>query len=242
MKSKGLVNLMTMTKKELYVFFLMAVLSGFMIGIGGTASLLAASTLGMWGRLVGAILFSLGIYAIVTYGMKLFTGMVADIPKMGLKGLWQLPLCFVGNILGVAIVALLVACSPLAATVIPTGKAIVAAKLAMDAWGIKCFCSAILCGWLITLSVWASKYAPKKNLSASIEVLFPVVVFAFCGFDHSVANMLYFYFAGQVSLQVIGYILVSIAGNIVGGVLLPLVILLKERAKAERAASDTAEK
>ena len=46
---------MDMTKKELAVFSLMAVLSGFMIGIGGTASLLANSLLGVWGRLVGAL-------------------------------------------------------------------------------------------------------------------------------------------------------------------------------------------
>ncbi|MBQ2773621.1 MAG: formate/nitrite transporter family protein [Clostridia bacterium] len=223
------------------MFFLMAVLSGFMIGIGGTASLLAQFLFGNWGKLVGAVLFSLGIYAIVTYGMKLFTGMVADIPKLGLGGLWQLPLCFFGNILGVALVAALVWNSPLAASVVPMGKAIVWGKLAMKGWGIKCFCSAILCGWLITLSVWASKYAPKKNLSASIEVIFPVVVFAFCGFDHSVANMLYFYFAGLLTWQVLGYVLVSIAGNIIGGVLLPLVIVLKERAKAERAALDAAQ-
>ena len=227
---------MDMTKKELAVFSLMAVLSGFMIGIGGTASLLANALLGVWGRLIGAILFSLGIYAIVTYGMKLFTGMVADIPKMGMKNMWRLPLCFLGNIVGVAIVAVLVYHSSLATAVVAQGKATIAARLATENWALKSFCSAILCGWLITLSVWASKYAPKKNLSASIEVIFPVVVFAFCGFDHSVANMLYFYFLGEVSWRVVGYILMSVLGNIVGGVMLPLVILLKERAKAERLA------
>ena len=150
--------------------------------------------------------------------------------------MWRLPLCFLGNIVGVAIVAVLVYHSSLAALVVAQGKATVAVKLAADNWALTSFCSAILCGWLITLSVWASKYAPKKNLSASIEVIFPVVVFAFCGFDHSVANMLYFYFLGEVSWRVVGYILMSVLGNIVGGVLLPLVILLKEKAKAERLA------
>lgn len=209
----------------------MAVLSGFMIGIGGTSSLLATQLLGIWGRLVGACLFSLGIYAIVTYGMKLFTGMVADIPKMGVQNMWKLPLCFLGNVIGVALVAILVFCSPLSNAVVPTGSALIAAKLGADHSFLKAFCSAILCGWLITLSVWAPKYAPKKGLSASIEVLFPIVVFAFCGFDHSVANMLYFFFLGECSWRVIGYILVSILGNIVGGVLLPLVVLLKEKNK-----------
>ena len=222
-----------MTVKEFLTFCLLAVLSGFMIGIGGTASLLANATMGMWGKLVGAVLFSLGIYAIVTYGMKLFTGMVADIPKMGVRNLWRLPVCFIGNTLGVFLVALLVQQSTLADAVVPKGVAIITSKLYASGWALSSFCSAVLCGWLITLSVWASKYAPKKNLSASIEVIFPVVVFAFCGFDHSVANMLYFYFAGEISFHVLGYIACSILGNIVGGVLLPLVIMLKEKARSE---------
>ena len=219
---------------EVLVFCLLAVLSGFMIGIGGTASLLANATMDMWGKLIGAVLFSLGIYAIVTYGLKLFTGMVADIPKMRAHQLWRLPVCFICNTVGVCLVAVLVQQSTLAATVVPKGTAIIAQKLAASNWPLASFCSAVLCGWLITLSVWASAYAPKKNLSASIEVLFPVVVFAFCGFDHSVANMLYFYFAGEISWHVVGYILCSVLGNIVGGVLLPLVILLKEKVSAEK--------
>ena len=224
------------SKMDILIFFLMASLSGFMIGIGGTSSLLAIATLGAWGKLVGACLFSLGIYAIVTYGMKLFTGMVADIPKMGVRNLWKLPLCFLGNSLGVLLVAVLVKYSPLSATVMPVGATLIATKLGADMALLKSFTSAILCGWLITLSVWAPKYAPKKGISASIEVLFPVVVFAFCGFDHSVANMLYFYFLGEFSSHVVLYVVMSILGNIVGGVLLPLAVLLKEKNKEKKAA------
>ena len=230
----------TSTKLDILIFFLMAVLSGFMIGIGGTASLLAIATLGTWGRLVGACLFSLGIYAIVTYGMKLFTGMVADIPKMGVKNMWKLPLCFLGNSLGVLLVAVLVKYSSLSGVVVPTGATVIATRLGADLAALKSFTSAILCGWLITLSVWAPKYAPKKGISASIEVLFPVVVFAFCGFDHSVANMLYFFFLGECSSRVVLYIVMSILGNIVGGVLLPLAVLLKEKNKEKKAAEGRA--
>ena len=81
---------------------------------------------------------------------------------------------------------------------------------------------------LITLSVWSVKYAPKKGLSATVGLTFPIIVFAFCGFDHSVANMLYFYYFGEVSLRVVGYITLSILGNIIGGVSLPLVVKLRE--------------
>lgn len=225
-----------MTKTELAVFCLMAIASGVVIGIGGVSSLLSVALFGNWGRLVGGTLFSLGIYAIVAFEMRLFTGMVADIPTMGLKNCWRLIVCFVCNALGVAIVAVLAYYSPLSAAIVPQAKALISGKLAADAWAWKSFCSAVLCGVLITLSVKSVKFAPQKGLSATVGVLFPIVVFAFCGFDHSVANMLYFYYLGQCSWQIVGYILMSILGNIVGGVALPLVILLKkngERIKEE---------
>lgn len=223
------------TKKSaeaLLLFILMSLLAGFMIGLGGTSSLLAANLLGAWGRLVGATLFSLGIFVIISFEMKLFTGMVAEIPTMGVKNLWRLPVVFLGNAAGVAITALLVKFSPLADIVIPQGAAVIAPKLAADAWAIRSFSSAILCGFLITLSVWGPRYAPKKGLSASVAVMLPIIVFAFCGFDHSVANMLYFYFLGECSGKILLYILCSVLGNVVGGVLIPLVALLKKKCES----------
>ena len=97
-----------MTKKELIAFILAAITSGIMIGLSGTAALMARAKLGDFGGIVGACLFSLGIFAIITFELRLFTGMVADIPTMGLKNTWKLPVCFLGNIFGVGIVALLV--------------------------------------------------------------------------------------------------------------------------------------
>ena len=214
---------------ELLIFVLMSVLAGFMIGLGGTSSLLAANLLGAWGKLVGATLFSLGIFVIISFEMKLFTGMVAEIPTMGVKNLWRLPVVFLGNAAGVAITALLVKFSFLADTVIPQGAAVIAPKLAADAWALSAFSSAVLCGFLITLSVWGPRYAPKKGLSASVAVMLPIIVFAFCGFDHSVANMLYFYFLGECSGKILLYILCSVLGNMVGGMLLPLAAMLKKK-------------
>jgi formate/nitrite transporter FocA (FNT family) len=220
------------TKIDVIAFCFMTFFSGAMIGIGGTASLLANNLFGAWGRLIGACLFSLGIYMIVTYEMRLFTGMVADIPKMGVKNFWKLPVCFIGNALGVALIALLVMFSPLASNVVEQGATLIEKKLLAETWYINVLCSSILCGMLITLSVWAVRYAPKKGLNATVGVLFPIVVFAFCGFDHSVANMLYLTFYGQITWQIVGYVLISIIGNIIGGVMLPVVMLWKEKMKA----------
>lgn len=220
------------TKIDVIAFCFMTILSGMMIGIGGTASLLANRLFAAWGRLIGAGLFSLGIYMIVTYEMRLFTGMVADIPKMGVKNFWKLPVCFIGNAIGVAFIALLVMFSPLKDSVVSQGATLISGKLSAETWYINVLCSSILCGMLITLSVWSVRYAPKKGLNATIGVLFPIVVFAFCGFDHSVANMLYFCFLGELSWQIVGYVLLSIVGNIIGGTILPIVMLWKEKMKA----------
>ena len=160
------------------------------------------------------------------FEMKLFTGMISQIPEMAPKSYWQLPVCFLFNMIGVIFTALLVTYSPLAPTVVPVGQNLIAAKLNADLWGVKAFCSSILCGFLITLSVGSVKYATKKNLSTTIGVMFPIVVFAFCGFDHSVANTLYFFFLG-FSWKAAVYLLACIAGNIVGGVILPILSIFR---------------
>ena len=223
-----------MTKAEVIYFLLMAFSSGIVIGIGGVSSLLANKLFGDAGRLIGAILFTVGIYAIVMFEMKLFTGMVASIPKMGIKNMWQLPVCFLGNIIGVGVVAVLSYFSPLKDLgIIGQAQTLMLGKLNAEFWFLRAFCSSVLCGALITLSVWSVKYAPKKSLSATLGVIFPIAVFAFCGFDHSVANMLYIYYLGQWRWEVIPYCLLSIAGNILGGIILPLIYLLKEHIKTK---------
>lgn len=215
-----------MTGAEVLLFCLMAVCSGVMVGIGGTSYLISVSTLGSWGKLIGGILFSLGIFAIVSFDMKLFTGMVADIPTLGLKNSWRLPVCFICNAIGVGIVFLLVGDTSLA-QYLDLGAFLIYAKLSSESWALSALASSILCGMLITISVRAKDYAPKKGLSATLGVVFPIVVFAFCGFDHSVANMLYFYSLGEVSWKITGYILLTILGNTMGGVSLPLIYLLR---------------
>lgn len=215
-----------LTKAQIVSFCLMSFCSGIMIGIGGSAFLLASHLFGSWGKLIGAALFSLGILSIVMFEMKLFTGLISDIPEMGARNFWKLPVCFMGNMLGVLVTAMIIKFSPLADLVIPTASTMISAKIFTDLWAIKAFCSAILCGFLITLSIGAVKYAPRKGLSTTVGVMFPIIVFAFCGFDHSVANTLYIFFLG-FSWQAVGYLLMCVLGNIVGGVILPILSIFR---------------
>ena len=213
---------------EFLHFLFMTILSGGMIGICATSSLYANAIIEEGGKLIGAVLFSLGIFVILQYEMKLFTGLVSTIPSMKKRSVWKLPTCFIGNAIGVLIVYLLVSATPLSSSVLVTGKNLIALKLGAENWWLSSVASGVLCGILITLSVLSVHHAHKKGLSANVGVMFPIIVFAFCGFDHSVANMFYFYCLGEFSWRVIGYIALTIVGNVIGGVILPLVINLKD--------------
>lgn len=215
-----------LTKAQFVSFCLMSFCSGVMIGVGGTAFLLACNLFETWGKLIGSVLFSLGILSIVMFEMKLFTGLISDIPEMGARNFWKLPVCFLGNMLGVLFAAVLVFYSPLAESVVPQAQTMMSIKLDADLWGLKALCSSILCGFLITLSIGAVNYAPRKGLSTTVGVMFPIIVFAFCGFDHSVANTLYFYFLGFSGKAVV-YLLICVVGNILGGVILPILSLFR---------------
>ncbi|MBQ4053209.1 MAG: formate/nitrite transporter family protein [Clostridia bacterium] len=215
-----------LTKAQFASFCLMSFCSGVMIGVGGTAFLLSCNLYATWGKLIGSVMFSLGILAIVMFEMKLFTGLISDMPEMGAKNWWRLPVCFIWNMIGVLFTAVLVKYSTLADKVVPQAELIMPDKLNAKLWYVKALSSSILCGFLITLSIGAVNYAPRKKLSTTVGVMFPIIVFAFCGFDHSVANTLYFYFIGFSGKAVV-YLLICVLGNILGGVILPILSLFR---------------
>ncbi len=208
-------------------FLLMTLLSGAMIAICATSSL-TAGVLSQDGRIVGSLLFSLGMFVILAFEMKLFTGLIPKIPHTSPKSYWQLPVCLIGNLIGVYIVYLLVSQTYFSNQIITAGSSLIGNKLSLDNWALSSLSSGILCGILITLSVLSVDHSHKKGLSANVGVMFPIIVFVFCGFDHSIANMFYFYCLGEFSWRVVGYISLTILGNLIGGIILPLVLKLRD--------------
>ena len=226
-------HLQEISKTDVAVFVLLAICSGLMIGIGATASLLAQNLFNDWGKIIGAVLFSLGIYAIVTFEMKLFTGMVADIPKMPKKNFWTLPVCFIGNAIGVACMTLLVTFTPISDMLVAQATSIVEGKFNVEYWYLSAFSSSTLCGVLITISIWSANHSPRNGLSATLGVILPIVIFAFCGFDHCIANLFYFDLYAEFSWRIIGYNTIAIVGNLFGGVVLPLAMIWREKTRAQ---------
>ncbi len=223
-------NLKEMTKKELYIFFLAATFGGFMVGVGGVGLLISMSAFeGAMGQLIGAIIFSLAMFVVTVFGLYLVTGLSTSIVTMGKHNWLTFFIALVFNVVGIALSALLVNLSHVEVNEIAT--VVMNNKICDDGWVLHSLCSGILCGILIGLSVFLSKYAAKKHLSSTVGVIFPVFVFVFCGFDNSLANLFYTLLSSHISLTMIGYFFVSLIGNMIGGVLVSLLPILKEMDK-----------
>ena len=223
-----------MTKKSCFELLIFAFFAGIVIGIGGCASLMANNFMpGLFGRLIGGFLFAFGMFEIITFELKLFTGMAAQLPTLGKKNLWKLPVCFIGNAIGVACMTLLVTFTPISDMLVAQATSIVEGKFNVEYWYLSAFSSSTLCGVLITISIWSANHSPRNGLSATLGVILPIVIFAFCGFDHCIAILFYFDLYAEFSWRIIGYNTIAIVGNLFGGVVLPLAMIWREKTRAQ---------
>lgn len=196
-------------KKNLSVFF-QAVAAGIAIGIGGTIYLTLEN------KVVGSLMFTVGLYAIVLNGLYLYTGKIGYLAGQKEKKEYAvvLLLTWLGNLVGTG----LAAAGVLAARIngiSENAKAICQVKLNDSPLSI--FCLAIFCGILMYVAV--DGFKEKGN---PLILFLCVSVFILCGFEHCIANMYYFSLAGAWSGQAVAYLLIMTLGNSVGGVLFPI--------------------
>lgn len=217
-----------MTKKDFFVFCIASVFGGIMIGIGGVGLLISLSSFdGAMGNFIGAIVFSLAMFVVATFGLYLVTGLSTRIITMGVKNWWALPVSMVFNVVGIALCVLCIRLSHVEVQLSATE--LMAKKLCDDGWAVHSFFSGILCGILIGLSVVLTRYTQKKHLSATVGTIFPVFVFVYCGFDNSLANVFYAFMCEAFDINFVWYCLISLAGNLVGGVLVSLLPIVKKK-------------
>ena len=193
--------------------FVSGALAGVCIALGGTVFLLTES------RLAGALLFTVGLFTICTCGFSLFTGRVCYVFQRGGAYAASLPVIWLGNLAGTALIALIERATRIGPALQAAAETVCAAKLGDTPGSV--FLLAVLCNVLIYIAVDGFANNPHE-LGKYLALFFGVTVFILCGFEHCVANMYYFTAAGVWSLRTLGYLLLMTAGNAVGGVLLPL--------------------
>ncbi len=191
------------------------VLAGFMIGIGGTVYLMAEN------KVVGAFLFSFGLFTIIQRGFALYTGKVGYIPENKPVYIKEVLLALAGNIVGTGFAALLARLTRIGDTVHESALKVMEAKLADGASSRLLL--GFFCGILMYLAVDNAKKCRAENRDASMlfGTVIPVMVFILSGFNHSVADCFYFFAAGA-SAEGILYLITVVIGNALGGVFIPL--------------------
>lgn len=197
--------------KENGRIFLKAAAAGITIGIGGAVYLTLEN------RVIGAVLFGVGLYTIVLNGLFLYTGKVGYLISAKDKKAYILQLIFtwLGNFAGTALAAATISATRIR-NLRRTAEVICKTKLADTPHSILIL--AVFCGILMYVAV--DGFREKGN---PLILFFCVTVFILCGFEHCIANMFYFSLAGAWSLRAVIYLLLMTLGNSVGGILLPLV-------------------
>ena len=212
--------------------FLLGVLAGAFIGLGALMFTLVASDASLGfavQRLLGGLVFSLGLLLVVVAGAELFTGnnLIAMAWASGLVSSGEVlrnwAWVALANLVGAAGLALLVWLSGHAAlnqgAVGRTVVALATAKVQLP-WA-EAFCRGVLCNVLVCMAVWMA-FAGRSVVDKAVAVVFPVTAFVAAGFEHSIANLYLFPLAmllgAPLSLgDLLGNLLPVVAGNIVGG-------------------------
>lgn len=188
-----------------------AVLAGIAIAIGGIIYLSVEN------KIIGALLFTVGLYAIVLNGLFLYTGKVGYlvVEKDKKEYLLILLTTWLGNLVGTAIGAVAFL-NTRQAHIAQNVKSICDAKL--NDTPLSIFILAVFCGLLMYIAV--DGFKEKGN---PIILFMGVSVFILCGFEHCIANMFYFSLAQAWSGKAVLYLLIMTLGNSVGGILIPFV-------------------
>ncbi len=192
------------------------VMAGVMTGLGG------AAFLGAENREVGALLFSIGMFAALALGLPLYIGRCAGAICHKPRKLNLLPGLLLGNLLGAVLCGLVY------------GQAVQSsAPLLQEARLTQTFLSTLARGTFCGMIIYTGSQSwQKMETSKPVGTLLAVTAFVVSGFENSIADAFYFSAAfsqtGVFDIRVLPFMLAAILGNTLGPVLL---CLAQEKAK-----------
>ena len=179
--------------------FALAILAGSFIGLGAQFYTLVITESGLgFGlqRLVGGLVFSLGLILVVVAGAELFTGnnLIVIAWVSGKLTLGQMMrnwlIVYLGNLVGSLGMAMLVYLSGQWAfadhRVGVTALNLAQAKVNLSF--TEGLVRGILCNLLVCLAVWLCMSA-RSVTDKILAIVFPITAFVASGFEHSIANM-----------------------------------------------------
>lgn len=189
------------------------VLAGMSIGFGGLVFLSVDN------RVIGSLLFSIGLFVVCTMKFDLFTGKVCYVFANNKEYALRLPVIWLGNLIGTGITAGLAWLTRASAALSEKAAGMCAVKTGDGL--LSLFALGMLCNFFIYIAVEGYNNNPHE-LGKYMSLVLGVMVFILCGTEHCVADMFYFWMAGVWSGRAVLAVAVITLGNACGGVLLPL--------------------
>ncbi len=185
--------------------------AGLFIGIGGAAFVVCSANGLSW---LGSILFSCGLMSVCAFQAKLYTGKIGFAFHSSKEELIDLPVMFIGNIIGaVATGYLLFAAFP--QNFLDAAVAIADKRMA-EPFYVPIIMS-FFCGILVYLAVYGWKVIESAPVKAILLILC-VTVFVICGMQHCIANMFYFSLANSWNWQTLLNVALCVVGNSIGAI------------------------
>ncbi len=184
---------------DFWSMFALAILAGAFIGMGAEFCTLVMTKSGLsfgMNRLLGGLVFSLGLILVVVAGAELFTGnnLIVMAWVTGKVTLGQLMrnwiIVYFGNLVGSLITVMLMYFTyqwafegySVGATALNIANAKVNLTFA------QALARGIMCNALVCLAVWLCLSA-RSVVDKIFAIVFPITAFVASGFEHSIANM-----------------------------------------------------
>lgn len=195
-------------------FFVLCMMAGAFIAIGGSSSSLACHAVQNPGlaKLVSGCIFPVGLMLIVFIGGELFTGdcmmIMGCIEKKysALKMISRLCIVLLGNLVGaLLIVAFVYISGQWDMSAGGLGAFTIKVAYGKSTMGfMQAMCSGIMCNILVCAAVLMG--AAAKDASGKVwAIFFPIMAFVVGGYEHCVANM-YYIPAGMVAASNASYL------------------------------------
>lgn len=191
-----------------------------MIAIGGTVFLSIEN------KVIGASLFSIGLFGVLIYNLNLYTGKIGYlITNFNLKYIKELIITLIGNFIGACSVGFILRYTRIYDNIYE--KAFNLANTKLNDNILSIFILSIFCGLLMYFAV--NGFKKQTDFGKYLVVYLGVAVFILCGFEHCIANMYYFSVADIWSLKTLGYTGIMVLGNSIGSFIIPLCnLVIKE--------------
>ncbi len=236
----------SLLEKNPWGYFLASMLAGAYVGFGILLIFTAGGALAPapWAKIVMGASFGIALSLVVIAGAELFTGNNLVMTTGAIQktvtwpqAAWLWTVCFVGNWVGSALLAVLFWGSGLASGA--TAEFVAAAsagKMAVPL--VPLFIRGMLCNTLVCLAVWCG-FRCKSESGKLIMIFWCLYCFITCGFEHSIANMTLLTVGllapGTAAVSLGGYfynIIVVTLGNMAGAILflaLPYALIARKK-------------